>query len=416
MKYFKMISLVRNCILLIILTTSSAHCIAQNTEAKTLSMDTSKVPIQFRAVYQELDESIQNAVQLYPLTNMKACPLFAPELFMAGSGLYILSSDPKNWRDLLATIDAFKLMKMEAVSVMIAAPDLTIGDSTALIAFYQRLISEIHSRGMKLYIEHFDNPPFSPHAHKGWKENPNGKADFLMMREKELSMIYRKIKPDFLSIITEPETMMRWSQLSFSTDELANWVRQISGKLKETKESPTTLLGAGAGVWESDDLVLQLAQCANLDYIDIHMYNLKSTPLTIVSKLDSIIHKIRKINPGMKITIGETWLYKHSVKEVPSMYAETFFRDNFSFWSVLDQNYLKLLMGIAQKENIAVITPYFSQYFFTYYNYGDIDARNLPQWPASVFISWKKALESIHMNQISSTGKEISSILKIPLQ
>jgi len=331
---------------------------------------------------------------------------------MASSGYGPAAVDSQRWKDLLATLDAFKAARMNAVSVMIAAPDLTLGDPGPLINFYQRLAREIHSRNMKIYVEHFDNPPLSPHAHKGWQDTPQGRQDFLKMREKEVTLIYREIKPDFLSLVTEPGTMIRWSHLSLSADELANWIGEVTTHLKSTGASPNTLLGAGAGTWESDDFVLKFAQQTNLDYVDIHLYALKLNAEDNVAKLATLVRKVREARPNTRVTIGETWLYKHGAEE-PGMFSrEAFFRDNFSFWSLLDEQFLNLLMGIAQKENISVVAPFFSQYLFTYYTFEDAESSMLPPWPGSIPVSWNKALESIRSHQLSSTGKAMSAMLE----
>jgi hypothetical protein len=144
------------------------------------------------------------------------------------------------------------------------------------------------------------------------------------------------------------------------------------------------------------------------------MYALNSTVKDNALRFDSLVQKIKKIRPGINITIGETWLYKRSETEpvTLAMYKETFFRDNFSFWSPLDQKFLKLIMGIAQKENISVVVPYFSQYFFAYYTFGEIEANKLPQWPICVPISWNKAIDSIHNKQFSETGKALSALIQ----
>ena len=232
------------------------------------------------------------------------------------------------------------------------------------------------------------------------------------MREKELALIYREIKPDYLSVLTEPETMIRWSRLSFSADELANWIGEVTTHLKSAGESPNTLLGAGAGTWESEDFVLKFARQTNLDYVDMHLYALKLNAEDMVARLAARVRKIREARPKMRITIGETWLYKHGAEEPQGMLSkEAFFRDNFSFWSPLDEQFFNLLMGIAQKENISAVAPYFSQYLFTYFTFGDAESSNLPPWPGSVLVSWNKALESIRRHQFSATGKAISGML-----
>jgi hypothetical protein len=69
-------------------------------------------------------------------------------------------------------------------------------------------------------------------------------------------------------------------------------------------------------------------------------------------------------------------------------------------------------MGIAQKENISVIAPSASQYFFIYYTFGDAEFDKLPQGIGSSFsANWDKALGSIRSHRLSSTGKAMSAML-----
>ena len=370
------------------------------------------VPDELRPLYRELDDTLRQASQSYPFKKGDPRPLVAPDLSNLFTATSTLDSQQR-WQALLATLDAYQAMRMNGVSVMIAAPALTVGDPAPLIDFYQRLAKEIHSRDMKLYVEHFVSPPFSPLALKGLHDDPQGKKVFLEMIEKELALIYREIKPDYLSIVTEPEmTMIRWTHLSFSADELANWVGTVTTHLKSTGASPNTLLGAGAGTWESEEYGLKFAQQTNLDYVDIHLYALKLNAEDQVAKLATLVRKVREARPEMKVTIGETWLYKHGAEEPKGMFSrEAFFRDNFSFWSPLDERFLNLVMGMAQKEDIAVVVPYFSQYFFSYYTFGDAESSKLPPWPGSVPVSWNKALDSIRNHQLSSTGRAMSAML-----
>jgi hypothetical protein len=89
-----------------------------------------------------------------------------------------------------------------------------------------------------------------------------------------------------------------------------------------------------------------------------------------------------------------------------------FLRNNFSFWSPLDAQFLTLLMGIAQQENISVVAPFFSQYLFTYYTFGDAESAKLPPGiGSSISVTWNKALESIRSHQLSPTGKAMSAML-----
>src|SRR6266700_2893321 len=160
---------------------STASMLRPITFAQEPTQSDAAIPEQFRPLYRELDETLRRERGLYPFKKGSSCPLVVPGLFNAGSGFGSAASDSQRWKDLLDTLDAFKAAGMNAVSVMIAGPDLSLGDPQPLIDFYRRLAGAIHSRDMKLYVEHFDNPPFSPHAHKGLQDTPQGKKDFLNM-------------------------------------------------------------------------------------------------------------------------------------------------------------------------------------------------------------------------------------------
>ena len=381
------------------------------------------IPDQFRPLYRELEESLRQARQTYPYQKGNARPLVTANLLQASSSCHV--PDLQDWKDLLATLDAFQAMNINAVHVLIMAPDLLGTNATALVDFYQRLASEIHSRNMKFYVEHFVDPPasahvpkemqdlLSKHALKGLHDDPQGRKDFLNMMEKEISLVYRDIKPDYLSIVTEPETLLRWTHLSLSADDLANWVGEVTTRLKSTGASPNTLLGAGALTWESEDFDLKFAQQANLDYIDIHLYALKLKNEDQLARLFTLVQKIRQQRPNMRIAIGEAWLLKTTGASEPSppVYRTAFFQNNFSFWSPLDQQFLSLLMGVAQKENISIVVPFFSQFYFTNYIFGDAESSKLPPWPLSDAASWDKALEPIRNHQLSPTGKTMSAML-----
>jgi hypothetical protein len=91
---------------------------------------------------------------------------------------------------------------------------------------------------------------------------------------------------------------------------------------------------------------------------------------------------------------------------------ELFLRDVFSFWSPLDEQFLALLMGLAQKENISVIAPSGSQYLFDYYAFGDAEVANLPPGVGKrISASWDKAVKSMRSHRLSSTGRALSAIL-----
>jgi hypothetical protein len=252
-------------------------------------------------------------------------------------------------------------------------------------------------------------------AVKDLKDDPQGRREFLDILEQENALIYREIKPDYLTLIDEPRIKInRMLHLSISADELADWVRKVTTQLKRTGASPNTLLGAGALIWEPEELDLKFAQQTNLDYVDIHLYYLTFKGEDQATKLATLVRKIREARPNLMITIGEAWLLKFDA-EGPKMTnsQDLFLRDVFSFWSPLDQQFLALLMGLAQKENISVIAPSGSQYFFNYYTFGDAEVANLPPGTGKrISASWDKAFESMRDHRLSSTGQALTALLE----
>ena len=142
------------------------------------------------------------------------------------------------------------------------------------------------------------------------------------------------------------------------------------------------------------------------------MYALKVKGEGSVAKLATLVHKVREARPNMKITIGETWLMKDG-GGAPTVngYQDALARNDFSFWGPLDEQFLNLLMGFGQKENISAVVPFFSQYFFGYFTFGDAESAKLPPWPRSISESWNKALESVRSHQLSPTGKAMRAML-----
>jgi RNA polymerase sigma factor (sigma-70 family) len=384
------------------------------------------VPDQFLPLYRELAETLRQDTQSFPFEKGNARPLVAANLGMAWSMFDPAAPDSPRWRDLLATLDAYKTMGMDVVFVQIEAPDLTFGDPGLRLDFYRRLAREIHARNLKLYVEHFINVPFKPnvpsgsHAPRGLPllqdllDDPAAKQEFLNLLEYENAVIYREIKPDYLTLIDEPRmTINHMLHLNISADELADWVGKVTTQLKRTGASPNTLLGAGALTWEPEELALKFARQTNLDYVDIHLFSLTFRGQDQASKLSMLVRKIREARPNMMITIGETWLLKLGAEGPQGATPQEFLlRDNFGFWSPLDEQFLALLMGIAQKENISVVAPTGSQHFFAYYTFGDAESATLPPGIGSnISSTWTKALESIRNHQLSSTGKAMNALL-----
>ena len=228
-----------------------------------------------------------------------------------------------------------------------------------------------------------------------------------------MTLIYRELKPEYLSILTEPgAAIVRELHLSLKSDDFAGWVGKVCTELKQSGVSPATLLGAGLATFEPDILATKFARQSDLDYIDFHVYLMTLNGADQIARLSSMIQMVRAVRPAMKLTIGEAWLFKTGAQAPNPAIDEIFLQNNFSFWSPLDQGFLSLLVGVAQQKQIDVIAPFFSQFFFSYYTYGDADAKALPTGTRSLRLSWQKAAAAIDAQQLSPTGTALKALLR----
>lgn len=370
------------------------------------------VPEQFHALYKDLQKTLIEDRRHYSPNTKGELPHVAPALFMASSFYGATDEGTDRWHDLIATIDAFKDLGADAVSVMISLPDLSDDDAPQLVDFYSRLATEIHKRKMKLYIEHFISPPSRTKKIQDFSNDEEGRQAFFKMLQREIAFIYKGIKPDYLTIVSEPQTINRWTQLTLSPEEISSWLDTLCTALKRTGVSPNTLLGAGAGTWENDEYLVKFAGCKDLDYIDFHFYPLMMNGKNSLATMSLQIEELREVRPDMMVNIGETWLYKHGSQDPGGMYdKEAYKSNNYSFWAPLDQTFLKLLMAVAKKEKISVVAPYFSQYLFTSYDFGSDDANKLPAFPGCMMVSWVRAVKSIQLKQLTPIGTTLKELL-----
>jgi hypothetical protein len=151
--------------------------------------------------------------------------------------------------------------------------------------------------------------------------------------------------------------------------------------------------------------VQAFAGIGRLSYIDLHLYPLAERGENDFDRLMTWPDRIRDIDPGKSIVMSELWLYKLGSNEKfkgmldPAVSA----RDAFSFWSPLDQKFLRIAGRAARAKKVALIAPFGSSYFFAYVDYNDpltfrLSARQL------VDLAAQRAGAAILQNRVTETG------------
>ncbi len=377
-----------------------------------------QAPERFRPLYaeleQQLDEAERAALEL-PAAG-QACPVTAPSLYLASSYFGPAEPGTQRWKDLMIALDGFQALGIGAVSLMVSFPNLTaeVRDPEPLLKFYGALAGELRARKMKLLVEHFVYPPSAPTKEgrfvAGIKNLPDPEGAFLNYKKKEIELILRRVKPDYLSITTEPETYDRFLGFSISAEDNARWLSAFVVELSSSGAKGGAKLGAGAGVWEPERYVLAFAKIKGLDYIDIHFYPMKLGSESLFPKFLKLAAQIKAGDPSKELVVSETWLYKHGADEPKGVFnAEAYGRNAYDFWAPLDARFLKLMNTAGAKTGVSLIAPYFPQFFFTAQKY---DPAIAPNWPAGMTEEWRRAVEAAGEHAISPTGKAAREMIE----
>jgi hypothetical protein len=121
--------------------------------------------------------------------------------------------------------------------------------------------------------------------------------------------------------------------------------------------------------------------------------------------------RIRAIDPGKSVVMSELWLYKlgSAEKFKGALDPAIFARDPFSFWSPLDQKFLRIAGRAARATKLELAAPFWSRYFFAYVDYNDpLTFRLSPR--QLVDLAAQRAAEAILQNRVTETGAAFRSM------
>jgi hypothetical protein len=175
----------------------------------------------------------------------------------------------------------------------------------------------------------------------------------------------RELHPDFLSLLTEPDTHARLTGLPALDDPqtVVDVVRQALQGLERGK----TLVGAGSGSWSPISFTKALAEQTDLDFICIHVYPITGPFLTNMKEMARIA-----LTHGKQAFVDEAWLYKvlnpGNVAGIAAT-AGVFRLDTYSFWQPLDRKFITLMLRLAETEHIKLVSFFWSNQFFGYLDY-----------------------------------------------
>jgi len=385
----------------------TAACVQRVLESARPPSVPSEVPENYRAIYRELDAEIDRQLPLMPLPwgQKKTETAFGVELLAANSNRGEALLNERVLQEAALTLDRLKTIGVRCVSLSLHYPVLTRNHprTAEYRDFYRRVADEIRKRGLQVVVEMGSAFRESEFSQIGVDYRGLKREKFSSGLREMAEAIVADIRPEFLTILSEPDTQTRNTGLSFSPAEFAATVARVAKGL----DRPGVKLGAGAKSWAAEDYFKALADIPELDYLDFHIY---AVQYGLAS--DRILRAVELARAkGKRVSIGKAWLYKVSGREFNRISpVEAVARDAFSFWQPLDADFIQLVVNLAR-----TIDAEFCSFFWMKYLYAYIEhtAETSRLYPVQIMqLSDHAAAENILKANLSPTGERFRELIK----
>jgi hypothetical protein len=211
------------------------------------------------------------------------------------------------------------------------------------------------------------------------------------------------IQPDYLTLLSEPDTQTRNTSLTFSPAEFAATVKSVARGLMPSG----VRIGAGAGTWTTLEYFKALAELPELDYLDLHIYPIQHGFAAERAVKAAAVAR----SAGKAVGIGEAWLYKVWGREFNRLSpVEAVSRDVFSFWQPLDAHFVELVANLARDIDAEFCSFFWMKYLYGYLDYTADNAR-LP--PVELMkLSDQVAYANLRQGVLSATGVKLREAIK----
>jgi hypothetical protein len=312
-----------------------------------------------------------------------------------------------------AELDADQALGIQGVTVCLSFPLLlpSTPDSSAYLSFYEQVAQQVRARGMVLSVE--ENPVFSgtplttlPISYAGLTL-----STYAAEQQEQAQLIIDDVKPEYLSLLTEPDTFSSVLHLDLDTPSTAAQV--VDDELSGLNRG-STLVGAGTGTWSSP-AIDQALLTTSIDYLDVHVYPLAAADLT---DLQSDVAAARAAHKPL--VMDETWLYKDytngsfgtsGTSELAGDGAVNEQKEvGFSFWESLDEGYVTAMVNYVRSQGFAYVAFFDgARCFFGYLTW-------TPQLDASSYQSFSQQYNQLvsadfRNLEVSGTGLSLRTVL-----
>jgi hypothetical protein len=378
-----------------------------NTKTKPSDeFDTTGVPVKYRALYSELATKLNDLDKTIgsQWNRKKTGTKFGVELLVANSNRGELLLSDRVFKSTILTLERLQDLGVHSVAVSIQFPMLTrsFPRFTGYIDFYRRIAWEIRKRGFVFIVEigtFFREPEFTKIEVDYSKLTV--KTFGAQLREMA-EIIIEDLRPDYLTIFTEPDTQSRNSGLNFSVSNFADTIHHVVDELPPKG----VRLGAGAGTWDQFEYFTALAKIPQLDYLDMHIYPIQRD--FVLDRVSRITNIAVKHNKG--ISFGETWLYKVAKDELGKLSpVKAFARDVYSFWQPLDSSFIEVMVNLSHHVKAEFCSFFWMKYLYGYMDYNSQTRALRPQQLINKMDA--VAGRNILNNNLGKTGEKLKALI-----
>ncbi len=333
------------------------------------------VPEGYRPLYRELEFelSLLNPVFNTLASRKTEATIFGVELPAASVHRVQRLPDDDQLTSAALTLDRLQTLGVRIICLNVLYPVLTqdFPQTPLYRNFYRSIGGEIRRRGFLLVVTMGvmpREPELSP--------LPAGAAGLDRTRfnsglREMAETILTDLQPDYLTILSEPDTVAQNAGLPFSPKEFAATIQHVVQGL----DAGTVKLGAGTGTWAASEYLKALGAISELHYLDLHIhpvrYGFTSDRVTQAAEVAR--------SRGKKISIGAAWLQKESRREFGQLSRpESLAREVFSFWHPLDRRFVEMVVGIAHSLKAEFCVFSRTEYLFAAIEYSEESGRLPP--------------------------------------
>jgi hypothetical protein len=273
-------------------------------------------------------------------------------------------------------IDNLKALGVRAVTLHVGFPMLhrpfhrSEDEYQRYLAFYTGVANVVRAGGLKLIVS--SHALFSDGTFTTWDVGAYYASltleEYQQGRMEVARTIAAALRPDYLSVITEPDTEAdQVGKPEIGTLAGSRALLDVILAGLQASPVPGVAIGAGIGTWQQDyrDYAESFGATA-IDFLDMHIYPSDGDYLVRALEIADIATAY-----GKQIGMSETWLFKTSALEHELPHAAVLRRDVFSFWAPLDGLHVQTMVDLAHFKRLAFMSPFWAGYFRGYVDHTD---------------------------------------------